>query len=120
MAVVNAMGKYVTGLKTFLAVPGNDVPRGSQVDAHIVVGTPGRVEFMIKKRILDTRSMKVFVLDEADVMVGEGGMRDRSVAIKKAIKSKELQILLFSATYADDVRDFAVRMVPKHNIITVK
>lgn len=75
---------------------------------------------MIKKKQLDTRNVKIFVLDEADVMVAEDGMRERSVAIKRLIKNRACQYLLFSATYADDVRDFAQKMVPDHNIITVK
>lgn len=119
MAVVKAMGKYI-GVDTFLAIPGEDVARGEQIQAQVVVGTPGRVEGLIKKKQLDTRHIKIFVLDEADVMVSEDGMRDRSVAIKKMIKNHSCQYLLFSATYADEVRDFAQRMVPDHNIITVK
>uniref|UniRef100_K3W5E7 RNA helicase n=1 Tax=Globisporangium ultimum (strain ATCC 200006 / CBS 805.95 / DAOM BR144) TaxID=431595 RepID=K3W5E7_GLOUD len=119
MAVVNAMGRFL-GVETFLAIPGVDVAKGEQVRAQVVVGTPGRVEGLIKKKQLDTRQVKIFVLDEADVMVSEDGMRDRSVAIKKMIKNRDCQYLLFSATYADEVRDFAQRMVPDHNIITVK
>ena len=38
----------------------------------------------------------------------------------RQIKNRDCQYLLFSATYADDVREFAQRMVPDHNIITVK
>ncbi|TYZ68895.1 hypothetical protein PybrP1_010964 [[Pythium] brassicae (nom. inval.)] len=119
MAVVNAMGKFI-GVQTFLAIPGEDLAKGEQVQAQVVVGTPGRVESLIKKKQLDTRHIKIFVLDEADVMVAEDGMRDRSVAIKKMIKHPGCQFLLFSATYADEVREFAQRMVPDHNIITVK
>merc|ERR1711988_978182 len=39
---------------------------------HIVSGTPGRVFDMIKRRNLRTRSMKMFVLDEADEMLSQG------------------------------------------------
>jgi ATP-dependent RNA helicase DDX19/DBP5 len=119
MAVVKAMGKFI-GVDTFLAIPGNDLARGESIQAQVVVGTPGKVEGMIKKKQLDTRNVKIFVLDEADVMVAEDGMRERSVAIKRAIRNRACQYLLFSATYADDVRDFAMKMVPDHNIITVK
>uniref|UniRef100_M4BPA4 RNA helicase n=1 Tax=Hyaloperonospora arabidopsidis (strain Emoy2) TaxID=559515 RepID=M4BPA4_HYAAE len=119
MAVVNAMGKFI-GVETFLAIPGNDVARGERLTAQVIVGTPGKVEGMIKKKQLDTRDVKIFVLDEADVMVAEDGMRERSVSIKRLIKNRACQYLLFSATYADDVREFAQKMVPDHNIITVK
>lgn len=118
-AVVKAMGKYL-GVDVFLAIPGNDVARGETLQSQIVIGTPGKVEGMIKKRQIDTKHIKIFVLDEADVMVSEDGQRERSVAIKKMIKNRSCQYLLFSATYADDVREFAMKMVPDHNIITVK
>lgn len=119
-AVVKAMGKFLGDVDVFLAIPGNDVARGDTLHSQIVIGTPGKVEGMIKKRLIDTRQIKIFVLDEADVMVSEDGQRERSVAIKKMIKNRACQFLLFSATYADDVREFAMKMVPDHNIITVK
>nr|CCA24870.1 ATPdependent RNA helicase DBP5 putative [Albugo laibachii Nc14]CCA24954.1 ATPdependent RNA helicase DBP5 putative [Albugo laibachii Nc14] len=118
-AVVKAMGQFCD-VETFLAVPGVEVERASRIKAPIVIGTPGRVENLIKRKFLDTQNIRILVLDEADVMVAEDGQRERSVAIKKMIKNRNCQILLFSATYADDVRDFAMKMVPKHNIITVK
>lgn len=118
-AVVKGMGKF-TGIEIFLAIPGNDLARGEKLTAQIVVGTPGKVENLIKKKQLDTNEIKIFVLDEADVMVAEDGMRERSVLIKKSIRNRACQFLLFSATYADEVREFAMKMVPNHNIITVK
>ncbi|KDO23815.1 hypothetical protein SPRG_11246 [Saprolegnia parasitica CBS 223.65] len=119
MAVATIMGKFCD-IETFLAVPGNDLEKGQSVTAQIVVGTPGRIESLIKRRQLDLKDLKIFVLDEADVMIDESGMRDRSLAIKKQIRNPNCQMLLFSATYADEVREFAEKLVPNHNIITVK
>jgi DEAD/DEAH box helicase len=39
---------------------------------QIVSGTPGRVFDMIKRRVLQTRDIKVLVLDEADEMLAKG------------------------------------------------
>lgn len=39
---------------------------------HIVSGTPGRVFDMIRRRNLRTRSIKMFILDEADEMLNKG------------------------------------------------
>jgi len=39
---------------------------------HIVVGTPGRVKDMISKGFLKPDHIKIFVLDEADEMLGRG------------------------------------------------
>ena len=81
-SVVKKMAK-LTNIQTFLCVPGRYPETGKkQIDAHIVVGTPGRVEDFVKRRYIDTSNIRVFVLDEADVMVSDG-MRDRSMFIKK-------------------------------------
>jgi len=43
-----------------------------QSGVHVVVGTPGRVFDMIQKGYLKTDHLKIFVLDEADEMLGRG------------------------------------------------
>lgn len=57
------------GLKIGEAIP-NPANKGQQITGQIVVGTPGTVFDMIKRRQLDTRNMKVLTLDEADNMLG--------------------------------------------------
>merc|ERR1712193_485304 len=39
---------------------------------QVIVGTPGRVQDMIQRRVLKTDSMKMFILDEADEMLSRG------------------------------------------------
>jgi len=39
---------------------------------HVVVGTPGRVQDMMKKGFLKTDYLKIFILDEADEMLSRG------------------------------------------------
>jgi len=39
---------------------------------HVVVGTPGRVLDMLSRKIFNPDHMKIFVLDEADEMLGRG------------------------------------------------
>ena len=58
MQVVKAMGKF-TQTTMYLAVPGNDVARGEKVTGNIVVGTPGKVEGLIKSKTLLTNDIKV-------------------------------------------------------------
>ncbi|RHY36098.1 hypothetical protein DYB34_006145, partial [Aphanomyces astaci] len=57
MAVVTVMGSFC-GIETFLAIPGNEVEKGQHITAQIVVGTPGRVESLVKKRTLDLTHLK--------------------------------------------------------------
>lgn len=70
MDVVEQMGQF-TSVTTFMAVPGAVRER---VDAHIVIGTPGTMVEMGQKRLVDGRNVKVFCLDEADVMLERQGL----------------------------------------------
>lgn len=55
------------------------VARGQSVDEHIVVGTPGKVLDWVKKyKCLDLSQCRVFVLDEADVMIATQGHQVRN------------------------------------------
>ncbi|KAK4314555.1 hypothetical protein Pmani_014159 [Petrolisthes manimaculis] len=104
---VRQMGKYCTDITIRSAVKGDMLPRGQQVNEHIVIGTPGKlVDWTSKYKCLDLRSCKVFVLDEADVMIATQGHQDQSVRIHKQLP-KECQMMLFSATYVDEVVNFA-------------
>ena len=73
----------------------------------------------LKKGVFDPKKVKIFVLDEADVMMDQQGMGDQSIRIKKTL-NKNCQILLFSATFKPHVKEFALRVVPNANIITLK
>lgn len=44
----------------------------TQAGVHVVVGTPGRVYDMLRRRALRADSIKMFVLDEADEMLSRG------------------------------------------------
>lgn len=52
-------------------VAGEDIRR-LEGGVQIVSGTPGRVFDMIKRRVLQTRDIRVLVLDEADEMLSKG------------------------------------------------
>ncbi|GAB6195200.1 ATP-dependent RNA helicase DbpA [Lysobacter xanthus] len=72
---------------------------------HVVVGTPGRVQELLRKKVLDLRGVRVLVLDEADRMLDMGFEEP----IREIVKStpKDRQTLLFSATYPEAIRDVA-------------
>ena len=54
--------------------------------------------------------LQVFVLDEADVMIATQGHQDQSIRIQKNLSS-ECQMMLFSATYDQDVMNFAENVI---------
>jgi ATP-dependent RNA helicase DDX19/DBP5 len=79
--VVMSMGRF-TSVKTQFAVP-QAVPKGQRITAQIVVGTPGTVMDLIKRRLLPTQNIKVFVLDEADNMLDQQGLGEQCIRVKQ-------------------------------------
>ena len=71
-------------------------------DSHVIVGTPGRVQEMLKKQALSLAKAKTLVLDEADRML-DMGFEDAIRDIGRHLPPKR-QGLLFSATFPDDIR----------------
>lgn len=83
-SVVRDVGKYVEGLTIQPAVPGA-VERNARVAGMVVVGTPGTVMDLIKRRQFDTSNMKVLCLDEADNMLDQQGLGDQCLRVKKYV-----------------------------------
>jgi len=95
---------------------------GKIVD-QVVIGTPGTLKrWMTKDRILETKHIKILVFDEADQMLAQDGFQDDSMRMLKNIERSHvnLQVLLFSATFSDQVKDFAMRTIPRANYIFVE
>ncbi|MGF7430471.1 DEAD/DEAH box helicase [Thermoanaerobacterium thermosaccharolyticum] len=71
----------------------------------IVVGTPGRVLDLIKRNVLDLKSVRYLVIDEADEMLDMGFIDD----IKEIINhtNEERQTMMFSATMPDEIKNLA-------------
>jgi len=114
--VIVKMAKEMPGLRCQLALAGLMIPRGEKCTAHIVVGTPGKIEDWVRRGLIDPKGIKVFVLDEADEMICEDGHREKSVAVHREMPPT-CQTLFFSATFSDDVFEFAKRIVRSPNII---
>ena len=83
MSVVVEMGKF-TPVKTEYAIKDHNL-RGTKVTQHIVVGTPGTMGDLMRRRIIDTTHIKVLVLDEADNMLDQDGLGDHTIRVKKFV-----------------------------------
>jgi ATP-dependent RNA helicase RhlE len=83
----------------------------------ILVATPGRLLDHHGQRTLDLSHVEIFVLDEADRMLDMGFVHD----IKKvlAVLPKKKQSLLFSATFSDEIKDLADRLLNAPALIEV-
>jgi superfamily II DNA/RNA helicase len=73
--------------------------------AHIIVGTPGRVNDLLERRLLSFDHVRILVLDEADRML-DMGFRPQVDRILKRVPTNR-QTMLFSATLEGAVADLA-------------
>jgi len=85
--------------------------------AHIVVGTPGRIEDHLSKGTLDLSSMNTLVLDEADRML-DMGFQKTLEAIIDAVPQKR-QTLLFSATFPKAIKSIAKQIMQNPSMTQV-
>ncbi len=85
---------------------------------HIIVGTPGRTKDLIKRKVLNFKSVKRVVLDEADEMLSMGFKDDLDFILDTT--SENRQTLLFSATMSKEVRSISKRFMNDANEITVE
>ena len=104
---VRTYGKY---LELTSMVMFGGVGMGAQIEklrrgVDILVATPGRLLDHASQGTLDLSQIQILVLDEADRMLDMGFIHD----IKKvlALVPKQKQVLLFSATFSDEIRDLA-------------
>ncbi|KAK2625887.1 hypothetical protein QTJ16_005199 [Diplocarpon rosae] len=116
--VVKSIGQFVEGLTVQAAVPGA-VERNAKVNAMVIVGTPGTAMDLIKRRQLEVSDMRVLCLDEADNMLDQQGLGDQCLRVKSMIPKID-QILLFSATFPDEVMRYAQQFSPGANEIKLK
>jgi len=86
--------------------------------AHIIVGTPGRVEEHVRKGTLKLKDVTTLILDEADRMLEMGFQEDLDKIIDKVPERR--QTLLFSATYPDEIKSIAKRIMRSPIMVRVE
>ncbi|MCB1694251.1 MAG: ATP-dependent RNA helicase DbpA [Pseudomonadales bacterium] len=85
--------------------------------AHIVIGTPGRIDDHLRKGSLKPEDLTTLVLDEADRML-DMGFGPAVEAIIKRLPRKR-QTLLFSATYPDGIRAMVGHVMKSPEIVSI-
>ena len=73
--------------------------------AHIIVGTPGRLQDLLERRLVSLDRVRILVLDEADRML-DMGFRPQVDRILRRVPTNR-QTMLFSATLGGAVDDLA-------------
>jgi ATP-dependent RNA helicase DDX19/DBP5 len=80
--VVQTMGQFMSGLVVTAAIP-DPSRRGQKMEGQVIVGTPGTVIDVVRRRSLDVRNLKVLVLDEADNMLDMQGLGDQCKRVRQ-------------------------------------
>ncbi len=124
--VAEAFQKYAAKMKGFHVLPiyGGQDARGQirqlERGVHVVVGTPGRVMDLIRRKSLKLNALKTLVLDEADEMLRMGFIDDVEWVMEQI--PEERQIALFSATMPTQIHKITKKYLnnPKEIFIKVK
>ncbi|XP_067132799.1 ATP-dependent RNA helicase DDX19A-like [Centruroides vittatus] len=118
--VARQMAKFSSKIGIRLAVRGQTLARGEKVWEQVIIGTPGKVlDWGRRFKCFDLKKIKVFVLDEADIMIAVQGHHDQSIRTHKEL-SPECQMMMFSATYTEEIVEFAKYIVPNPIVIRLK
>jgi ATP-dependent RNA helicase DeaD len=101
---MESYAKYTKGLKITAVYGGASIMpqiKSLKSGSQIIVGTPGRVIDLIKRKSLKLQDIEFVVLDEADEMLNMGFKDDLDTILAETPKEK--QTFLFSATMPKEV-----------------
>lgn len=120
--VLSNLGKMMDKLKIQLLVGGTSIENDVQelkTIPHIIVGCPGRINDMIRRKKIFISDVKIIVLDEADEMLSKG-FKDQIYNIFHQLDEDNVQIALFSATMSQELIEMSKKLLRNPEKILVK
>jgi len=118
--VILALGDYMN-IQCHCCIGGTNIGddiRKLDYGQHIVVGTPGRIYDMVRRRNLRTRSIKCLIMDEADEMLNKG-FHEQIYDIYRYLPPST-QVVLVSATLPHDILEMTHKFMSDPCRILVK
>ena len=85
----------------------------------VIVGCPGRICDMFRRKQIDGKRLKMIILDEADEILSKGFI-DQILNIIEYISNPDLQMGIFSATMSDNINLLAKQYMKNPITISVK
>lgn len=120
--VITSLGSMMQGLNVKTLLGGTSVKEeGSSLrkdPPHIIVGSTGRVLDMIQRKHINVRTIKLFILDEADEMLSKG-FKDKIYDIFQYF-NESIQVVLFSATMPPEMLKLTEKFMNDPIKITMK
>ena len=120
--VIQSISEMMTGFSAYTLVGGKsvdiDIISLQSRPPHTIVSCPGRLYDILKRGVISTENVKIFVVDEADEMLSAGFI-DQLQDILYALP-QNMQMVFFSATYPRNVSYYMQKMLKDPVHISVK
>jgi len=121
-SVLDSIGHFITNLRTQLLIGGtsteNDIQNLKDNNPQIIIGCPGRIHDMMRRKHIAHNTIKLVILDEADEMLS-AGFKEQIYNIFQFMPNN-IQIGLFSATIPNGLYGLTERFMRDPIKITVK
>jgi len=118
------LGKYLTAIKSQVFYGGVPIEKDKEKLAEnpaIIVGTPGRILDLYRRKLLNFDKLRFFILDECDKMLEQKGKKEKflphvqdmgrditEIFTKTPI---DKQVMMLSATFSKEVRSLAAKFM---------
>jgi len=120
--VINNLSSMMIGIKIKTIIGGSSINDDIDIikknTPHIIVGCPGRIYDMIKRDIIQTSTLKLVILDEADELLSIS-FKEQIYEIFKYLNNN-IQIALFSATLPNNIYEISKEFMNNPIKITIK
>jgi superfamily II DNA/RNA helicase len=120
--VITNLSSMMEGLRIKTILGGSSIDQDAhelrETPPHIIVGCPGRVFDMIRRRHINANKLKLVILDEADEMLSSG-FKEQVYNIFQYL-NKNVQIALFSATLPNNIYQITNKFMRDPVKISVK
>jgi translation initiation factor 4A len=121
-SVIDGLGGVMTNLRTQLLVGGTSIDEDIrllvQSPPHIIIGCPGRIHDMLKRKKLRYADLRLLIIDEADEMLSFG-FKEQIYNIFQLMPN-DIQVALFSATMPPEITNLTERFMRNPVKILVK
>jgi superfamily II DNA/RNA helicase len=121
-SVVDALAINISSFKSQLLVGGtdldNDIINLKDNQPHVIIGCPGRIYDILRRKYINLELVKLLILDEADEMLSTG-FKEQVYNIFNLLPSN-IQKALFSASMPNTIDDLINKFVTDPIKIVVK
>ena len=120
--VFDSIGSMMKGLTSHLLIGGTsidtDIQTLSSSNPQVLIGCPGRIHDMMRRKKLNLRTCKIIIVDEADELLSQG-FKEQIYEIFQYLP-REVQVALFSATLPIEINGLTERFMRNPVKILVK